>query len=74
MQQITVEGVPATSHFAQVLVAADYRMKRLGMNLDPPPRGDEIAQLFADDAGKFIGRRACPRWWMEPKYDPLLAR
>ena len=36
-QTITITGVPATSHFARVLVAADYRMKRLGMKLDPPP-------------------------------------
>ena len=33
-QTITVSGIPATTHFAHVLVAADYRMKRLGMNLD----------------------------------------
>ena len=36
-QTITVTGVPPTSHFARVLVAADYRMKRLAMNFDPPP-------------------------------------
>ncbi|MGA2799326.1 MAG: DUF1598 domain-containing protein, partial [Thermoguttaceae bacterium] len=42
MQQITVQGVPVTSHFAQVLVAADYRMKCLGMNLQPPPRGVKL--------------------------------
>ena len=28
---------PTNSHFARVLVAADYRMKRLAMNLDPAP-------------------------------------
>ena len=32
-----VNGVPADSHFARVLVAADYRMKRLAMNFDPSP-------------------------------------
>ena len=40
-QQVTFTGVPATSHFAGVLVAADYRMKRLGMGLDPSP----VAQM-----------------------------
>ena len=30
-QQVTVSGVPSSSHFAAVLVAADYRMKRLAM-------------------------------------------
>ena len=36
-QTITVTGVPATSHFARVMVAADYRMKRLSMNMEPAP-------------------------------------
>ena len=36
-QQVTFTGVPATSHFANVLVAADYRMKRLAMNFEPSP-------------------------------------
>ena len=33
-QQVTVTGVPASSHFAHVLVAADFVMKRLGMNFE----------------------------------------
>lgn len=36
-QQIALTGVPVNSHFARVLVAADYRMKRLAMKLDPSP-------------------------------------
>lgn len=34
-QTVTVGGVPADSRFAHVLVAADYRMKRIGMGFDP---------------------------------------
>ncbi len=37
-QQISFTGVPASSHFAGVLVAADYRMKRLAMNFEPVAR------------------------------------
>ena len=33
-QTISVTGVPDTSHFARVLVAADYRMKRLAMGFE----------------------------------------
>jgi hypothetical protein len=71
MQQITVEGVPATSHFAQVLVAADYRMKCLGMNLQPPPQGVKLPSYLqmVPSSSSVVGT---PRWWMEPKYDPLL--
>jgi len=36
-QQVTFTGVPATSHFASLLVAADYRMKRLAMAFEPSP-------------------------------------
>jgi hypothetical protein len=71
MQQITVEGVPATSHFAQVLVAADYRMKRLGMNFDPPPAGIKLPsylQLIPANTRNIN----MPRWWLEPRYEPLL--
>ena len=71
MQQITVEGVPASSHFAQVLVAADYRMKRLGMNLDKPPVGVKLpSYLQMVPASSSVV--STPRWWMEPKFDPIL--
>ena len=36
-QRITVAGVPTTSHFARVMVAADFRMKCLAMNFEPSP-------------------------------------
>ena len=36
-QTITLSGVAPESHFAQVLVAADWQMKRLGMGLVPSP-------------------------------------
>lgn len=36
-QTISFHGVPPDSRFAHVLLGADYRMKRLGMNLDPSP-------------------------------------
>ena len=34
---ISITGVPASSHFARVMVAADFRMKRLAMNFQPAP-------------------------------------
>jgi hypothetical protein len=68
-QTITVTGVPATSHFARVIVAADFRMKRLAMNFEPAP---------VDGMPSFLtllkGRQAntmMPRWWLAPNYEPL---
>ncbi|QDU29666.1 hypothetical protein ETAA8_47810 [Anatilimnocola aggregata] len=67
-QQITVSGVPDTSHFARVLVAADYKMKRIGMKLDKSPvRG--LASFIDMIPGKLDNMM--PRWWMACNYEPL---
>jgi len=70
MQKITVQGVPETSHFARVLVAADYRMKRLAMNFEPSPvRGlPSYLQMVKPGARTVVS----PRFWLEPKFEALL--
>jgi hypothetical protein len=70
MQRISVQGVPASSHFARVLVAADYRMKRIAMNFDPSPvRGlTSYLQMVKAGARAVVS----PRFWLEPKYEALL--
>jgi hypothetical protein len=37
MQTVTVNGVPSDTHFAHVLVEADYRMKLISIDLEKPP-------------------------------------
>lgn len=70
MQQISVRGIPTTSHFARVLVAADYRMKRIAMNLDPSPvRG--LPSYLGMVSPRTKGVRT-PRFWLEPSYEALL--
>ena len=70
MQKISVSGVPTTSHFARVLVAADYRMKRLAMAFDPSPvRG--LPSYLGMISGTVYGVQT-PRFWLEPQFDPLL--
>jgi hypothetical protein len=68
MQQITVHGVPETSHFARVLVAADYRMKRIAMALDRSPVHGLPSYLSMIKGKAPIS----PRFWLEPKFDALL--
>jgi hypothetical protein len=70
-QQISLTGVAKESHFAQVLVAADYRMKRIAMHLEPSPV-DEIPS-FLDLAKKHRGAVTdlMPRWWLACDYEPL---
>ncbi len=68
-QQISLGGVPADSHFAQVLVAADYRLKRIGMGLEP----SGLAQLpsYLSMVPATAGTTLLPRFWLEATYEPL---
>jgi hypothetical protein len=67
-QIISVGGVPDTSHFARVLVAADYRMKRLGMGFDPAPVAGMPSYLQMMKVGGRGMQNMTPRWWMVPEY------
>jgi len=71
-QQITLTGVPATSHFARVLVAADYRMKRLAMGFETPPVKDLPSYLQMIKPGPRGMSNMMPRWWLAPDFAPLL--
>lgn len=71
-QQISLTGIPDDSHFAHVLVAADYRMKRLAMGLDKSPVADlpSYLEMLQKKRGKL--ETATPRWWLACNYEPLL--
>jgi len=70
-QQITLTGVPTDSHFARVLVASDYHMKRLGMNLDPSPVKTLPSFLEMLKRDNNLLEHPTPRWWMACDYEPL---
>lgn len=72
-QTISVTGVPADSHFARVMVAADYRMKRLAMAFEPAPKGVKLPSFMQMvSAGRRGMSNMLPRWWLAPDYQPLL--
>ncbi len=71
-QQVSITGVPPTSHFARVMVAADYRMKRLAMGFEPSPVAGLPSFLSMVPATGRGMSNMLPRWWLEPKYDPIL--
>ena len=72
LQTITVRGVPDTTHFARVLVAADYRMKRIAMNFEPSPvRGLPSFMEMVKTTGRGM-ENMFPRWWLAPDFEPLL--
>ncbi len=70
-QKISLTGVSKESHFAQVLVAADYRMKRIAMQLETSPV-DQIPsflELAKNRRGAITS--LMPRWWLACDYEPL---
>lgn len=71
-QVISLTGVPENSHYARVLVAADYKMKCIGMALMPsnvngiPSYPGLLKVKRANPNGNSM-----PRWWMACNYQPL---
>lgn len=62
---ISVYGVPETTHFGQVLVEADYRMKMIGVGLEPP--GIKLNSYADLISGARHG--VLQRWWFYPNYE-----
>lgn len=69
-QKISIGGVPASSHFARTLVAADFRMKRLAMGFEPAPIGGLPSYLETVNARR-ASSNLLPRWWLAADYEPL---
>lgn len=65
-QVVTVHGVSPKTHFAQVLVEADYRMKLIGIGLEKPP----VKMASYVDRVKLseVARNAMQRWFFVPDY------
>ena len=71
-QQIKILGVPANSHFARVMVAADYKMKRLAMKLDTSPVKRLTSFVDMVKNTRNISPNVNPRWWLACNYEPLV--
>jgi hypothetical protein len=65
MQDVAVHGISPRTHFAQVLVEADYRMKMIGIGLETPPvkMTTYIAKAGRTSASKL------QRWYFVPDYE-----
>ncbi|HEX4143941.1 MAG TPA: DUF1598 domain-containing protein [Pirellulales bacterium] len=71
-QMVSIKGIPADSHFARVIVAADYQMKRLAMNFDTSPVKGLPSYLQMMKTGGGGSKNLMQRWWLEPNYQALL--
>ena len=67
-QEVTIRGIPETSHFARTLVASDYKMKRIAMKLQPSPVKGLTSYI---DMLTSPPDNMMPRWWMACNYEPV---
>jgi hypothetical protein len=67
LHNVTIQGMSPRTHFAQVMVEADYRMKLIGIGIEPPP----VKMItYIDRASPTdVSRNALQRWFFTPNYD-----
>jgi hypothetical protein len=69
MQAVSIRGVSPRTHFAQVLVEADYRMKLIGIGIEQPPV--KIVSYVERANPRDVSRNALQRWYFIPNYECL---
>jgi hypothetical protein len=67
LQIVSIRGIPADTHFAQILVEADYRMKLIGIGLERPRAPIESYVKLASKTR--VSRNAMQRWYFVPNYE-----
>ena len=69
LQTVTFQGIPTSTHFARVLVEADYRMKLVGIGLEKLP---VRMKSYVDRANPAsVAANALERWYFQPNYDGI---
>lgn len=69
-QQILLTGVPADSRYARVLIASDFEMKRVAMELIPSSVNGLPSYLQMSKNSRHSASEN-PRWWMACNYDAV---
>jgi hypothetical protein len=67
LQTVTFKGIPSSTHFARVLVEADYRMKLVGIGLEELPV--RVKSYVARANPHSVAANAMERWYFQPNYD-----
>lgn len=67
LQDVRIEGVARNTHFAQVMLEADYRMKLIGIGLENP--AVRIPSYVSRANPRSVARNALQRWYFTPNYD-----
>ncbi len=68
-QVVSINGVPGSSHFARVMLAADIRMKQIAMEING--HGSKVMPGFISGARNSVSitnPNINPRWWLACNY------
>jgi hypothetical protein len=65
LQTVRIMGVSPDTHFAQVMVEADYRMKLIAIGMEVP---EVKLTTFIEKATPAIAKNALIRWYFVPNY------
>jgi hypothetical protein len=68
LQNVTVNGVSPKTHFAKVLVEADYKMKLIGIGMDTKPVAKMVSYVDVANPAA-VSRNALKRWFFVPNYE-----
>ncbi|MCA9189741.1 MAG: DUF1598 domain-containing protein, partial [Planctomycetales bacterium] len=69
LHTVTIRGVSPKTHFAQVLVEADYRMKLIGIGLEQPPVN--IPSYVSKASPRSATANGMQRWYFTPNYETV---
>ncbi len=69
LQNVRVLGVDPDTHFAHLMVEADYRMKMIGIGLEKPPV--TLKSYVERASASQISANAMQRWYFVPNYECL---
>jgi len=69
LQTVTFKGIPTSTHFARVLVEADYRMKLVGIGLERLPV--RVMSYVERAKPSAVAANAMERWYFQPNYDGI---
>ncbi len=68
-QTVTIDGISPRTHYAQVIVEADYRMKLIGIGLEKPPV--RMSTWIDLTSAGSVAANALQRWYFAPNYECL---
>lgn len=69
LQNVTIKGIPTSTHYARVLVEADYRMKLIGIGLERLPAPLRLKSYVDRANPSAVAANAMERWYFQPNYD-----